>query len=49
MEPKHDEVLVAATLAWLGDRWAEEEQERAAEAKTETTEQPLANLGPAQH
>jgi hypothetical protein len=46
IEPKHDDVLVAATLAWLGDRWAEEEQERAAEAKTE---QPLANPGPAQH
>jgi hypothetical protein len=39
-----DDILVNATLAWLTDRWAEEEQER----KTETTEQP-ANIGPAQH
>jgi hypothetical protein len=49
LEPKHDEVLVNATLSWLAAKWFEEDQEKAAEAKTETqTEQP-ANIGPAQH
>jgi hypothetical protein len=48
LEPKHDEVLVNATLAWLFDRWAED-QEQAAEATETQSQQPTANIGPAQH